>query len=968
MSQQQQQTIIRAAAAPVKETLVSSTSRFFSFGKKDDSNKRRISSSVSSATLAKDANSTTTLSSTQSGQTSNKTRNTPARPRTPKLGPKKKSASPVVHMATPPAQTGNGVSSGSRTLSTESPYIDLPENFVESTGFSLDEDFASILNNQKFASSPRSPGKAASARLQSLLRRRPSRATMRSFVTGSSPASSPRMQRQDGGSHNRQPSGSMLASSPPEGESLWTTSASSPLYRADIPNMPTELLDTVRILSSESGAGLDEPIDLDYADLTLTVDNSRRHRMAGWDDDGEDEITKLKYELARATQRIVELEAQAKSAHGSDDAANLDAKIEERRQTIASLEAQRTVMQTEVEVLQDHNPNTPKTHQATSSLADETEKLSRMKAELESAKKVLQTEIEELIAQRNGLLEENARLMKLRDAATVESEHLNTKNLQLSNMNDEITRQIQDKFKNNKVSHSPAPSDSSAFSAAGRGASRHKNEGSADYSPSMSSGKIPLFSRHKDTSSASGVAPPTNDEKAKSPLVQSSGGPIVDEVPEVVVAEETVHLAKPITIISTSTSSSSPLTRNRSGSGSASNSSAPTMVHSISSREINQGNSNGGGGGLKFWKRKRGPGAAVAKGFNKMFTNESGGHQGGVGGLQGFAYNSNGSMSSFEETEQHEQQPQQQQYLQPPQQNSTGGLGISLPKSASAMSALNVMAGNGGNGKHSATSKLRGMAMKVSGNGGGGSSEELAEANGQPKLFGMDISERAAMEGRKIPMIITRCIEEVEVRGMDYEGIYRKSGIKSQITAIQLLFERAPSEVWDLSEAEMNQLVREKPVEDKDKKLSQWDLVIRWYQELTEAMAQDICGVTSVLKQYLRYIPNPIITFDSYLAFVNLIDIDDVEGRIYSMTQIVKSLPSAHQRCLEVLVRHLARVVESSDKNLMTSRNLAVVFAPTLVRDYSGSREIMDANKKGIVVQFMIDHAQRVFGDEGLLV
>jgi len=45
----------------------------------------------------------------------------------------------------------------------------------------------------------------------------------------------------------------------------------------------------------------------------------------------------------------------------------------------------------------------------------------------------------------------------------------------------------------------------------------------------------------------------------------------------------------------------------------------------------------------------------------------------------------------------------------------------------------------------------------------------------------------------------------------------------------------------------------------------------------------------------------------------------------------------------------------------MTSRNLAVVFAPTLMRDVSGEFELRDTHAKNETVQFIIDNAKAIF-------
>lgn len=68
------------------------------------------------------------------------------------------------------------------------------------------------------------------------------------------------------------------------------------------------------------------------------------------------------------------------------------------------------------------------------------------------------------------------------------------------------------------------------------------------------------------------------------------------------------------------------------------------------------------------------------------------------------------------------------------------------------------------------------------------------------------------------------------MRGMDMEGIYRKSGGATQMREIQDQFERGVDVQFD--------------------------------PEL------DICSVTSVLKQYFRNLPNPLITYEVYDRFI----------------------------------------------------------------------------------------------------
>ena len=163
--------------------------------------------------------------------------------------------------------------------------------------------------------------------------------------------------------------------------------------------------------------------------------------------------------------------------------------------------------------------------------------------------------------------------------------------------------------------------------------------------------------------------------------------------------------------------------------------------------------------------------------------------------------------------------------------------------------------------------------------------------------------------------------------GMDVEGIYRKSGGTSQIQIVKEGFERTPNE-FDLSDPDL-----------------------------------DIHAVTSSLKQYFRRLPMPLITYEVYDKLLDTTDVadDEDEKRIEAMHRALDDLPKVHRNVLEFLTFHLKRVVERESENLMTSMNIAVVFAPTIMRPESLSREMTDTARKNEVVQFLVEHCQANF-------
>lgn len=153
-------------------------------------------------------------------------------------------------------------------------------------------------------------------------------------------------------------------------------------------------------------------------------------------------------------------------------------------------------------------------------------------------------------------------------------------------------------------------------------------------------------------------------------------------------------------------------------------------------------------------------------------------------------------------------------------------------------------------------------------------------------LFGSDLTVRCNLEGRVIPAIVARCIEEVEIRGMDVEGIYRKSGGSGQVNQLKSGFEAiAPTstETFDISDVDL-----------------------------------DIHAVTSTLKQYFRRLPVPLITYDVYDSLLEAVRVEDIEKRVVVMRECLDTLPRCHRDCLEFLVFHLGRVMEKAQFNLVS--------------------------------------------------
>lgn len=153
-------------------------------------------------------------------------------------------------------------------------------------------------------------------------------------------------------------------------------------------------------------------------------------------------------------------------------------------------------------------------------------------------------------------------------------------------------------------------------------------------------------------------------------------------------------------------------------------------------------------------------------------------------------------------------------------------------------------------------------------------------------LFGSDLSARCEFEKSVVPYVVLSCINEVSARGLDQEGIYRKSGSSNQVKAMQQGFETASKgEAYDISDPDL-----------------------------------DIHAITGCLKQYLRKLPNPLITFECYDAFLDCVrtEGEDTARRARRIKDVIETLPKSHRETLEFLCFHLVKVMDMQGSNLVS--------------------------------------------------
>lgn len=207
-------------------------------------------------------------------------------------------------------------------------------------------------------------------------------------------------------------------------------------------------------------------------------------------------------------------------------------------------------------------------------------------------------------------------------------------------------------------------------------------------------------------------------------------------------------------------------------------------------------------------------------------------------------------------------------------------------------------------------------------------------------LFSSSLETRANYENLKVPLILTCCIEEVEKRGLEFEGIYRISGGNSAIVSIENAFANLPAN----------------PISDE-----------KHMRRLAEVMDIDINAVTSTLKRYLRKLPEPVIPYFLYDDYIKVC-LTNKSKRLHKKLDqlnyyVIQKLPPANKHALYLICKHLTLVSSYFAINKMTLRNLSVVFAPTLAWDETGKREMDDMGYRNDVTELMFNNFEYLFHD-----
>uniref|UniRef100_A0A673MR02 Arf-GAP with Rho-GAP domain, ANK repeat and PH domain-containing protein 3-like n=2 Tax=Sinocyclocheilus TaxID=75365 RepID=A0A673MR02_9TELE len=170
-----------------------------------------------------------------------------------------------------------------------------------------------------------------------------------------------------------------------------------------------------------------------------------------------------------------------------------------------------------------------------------------------------------------------------------------------------------------------------------------------------------------------------------------------------------------------------------------------------------------------------------------------------------------------------------------------------------------------------------------------------------------------------IPIIVDSCIAFITQYGLGHEGIYRKNGAKSRIKLLMEEFRKDARNV----------------------KLRIGDNFIE--------------DVTDVLKRFFREIDDPIFMADLHPFWREAAKIPQKPQRLDRYKELIRGLPRVNRTTLAALISHLYRVQKCADLNQMCTKNLSLLFAPSLFQtDGKGEHEVK-------IIEDLIDNFLYIF-------
>ena len=193
-------------------------------------------------------------------------------------------------------------------------------------------------------------------------------------------------------------------------------------------------------------------------------------------------------------------------------------------------------------------------------------------------------------------------------------------------------------------------------------------------------------------------------------------------------------------------------------------------------------------------------------------------------------------------------------------------------------------------------------------------------------VFGFKLNVTSRNEKASVPLIVRKCVEEIEKRGLTNLGLYRISGNARRKKQLHAQFDEDSTTV-----------------------------------DLSEESHPDINVIAGILKDYLRELPEPLITESLSKMLIKAakeqVQDQDLASQKRVLSKFLVQLPQHNRETLVYLLNHFLRVIAEKETNKMDAHNLSVCFGPVLLcppANLTESKDLLDLKLHNRIVEFLL--------------
>ncbi|XP_018517082.1 protein FAM13A isoform X4 [Lates calcarifer] len=193
------------------------------------------------------------------------------------------------------------------------------------------------------------------------------------------------------------------------------------------------------------------------------------------------------------------------------------------------------------------------------------------------------------------------------------------------------------------------------------------------------------------------------------------------------------------------------------------------------------------------------------------------------------------------------------------------------------------------------------------------------------KLFGASLFElrEKGMVEDGVPLVVRRMVEHLRKHALHQEGLFRVNG---NVRAVEILKQR-----------------------------------LEGGEDVDLQSESDTCTVASLLKQYLRDLPEGLVDSPVQQALIQHYQECGDDGSWSDMRDLIQQLPDVHHSLLRYLCHFLTLVECNHKDNRMTALNLATVFGPSVFHVAPGFEALKEQNICNKIMVKLIQNYNSIF-------